>query len=173
MWMGGYLTHPEFRYVVWLRIGSYCVGRRYLFALLMLALIRLRLLRYKTGIQITPFTKIGKGLFIGHIGSIVINSAVEIGENCNIIQTCTIGVAYRKSGAPKIGDNVYIGPGSRIIGPVVIGNNVAIGANAVVTKSFPDNSVVAGVPAKLINTNGAEGYIYNYIDADGVLHPRV
>lgn len=98
----------------------------------------------------------------------------EIGENVNIIQTCTIGVAYRgdRGGVPTIGNNVYIGSGARIFGGIKIGNNVAIGVNSVVTKDVLDNSVVVGAPAKVISMSGSEGYIYSYIDADGVKHPR-
>ena len=64
-------------------------------------------------------------------------------------------------GFPELGDNVYIGPGAKVIGNVKIGNNVAIGANAVVTKSFPDDSVVVGIPARLISTKGSVGYCIN------------
>ena len=131
------------------------------------------MLRSKTGIQISPATKIGKGFYIGHWGSIVIN-VKEIGENVNIIQTCTIGVAYRgdRGGVPTIGNNVYIGSGARIFGDIKIGNNVAIGVNSVVTRDVIDNSVVVGAPAKVISMSGSEGYIYSYIDANGVKHPR-
>jgi serine O-acetyltransferase len=68
---------------------------------------------------------------------------------------------------PVIGDNVYIGPGAKIIGRVNMGSGVAIGANAVVTKDVPDNAVVVGVPAKVISYNGSKGYI-NKTDYDKV-----
>lgn len=81
-----------------------------------------------------------------------------IGENCNIGQGVTIGIAGRgeKKGVPQIGNKVYIAPGAKIIGKIIIGNNVMIGANSVVTKDVPDNAVVAGVPAKIISYKGWE-----------------
>lgn len=91
----------------------------------------------------------------------MINEAVSIGRNCNISQGVTLGQANRgkRKGAPIIGDNVYIGAGAKIIGKVKIGNNVAIGANCVVTKDIPDNAVVVGVPGKVISYEGSKYYI--------------
>lgn len=169
-----YIRRPEYRYIVWLRIAQYAKDRTTCILLWLYAVVRLQMIRNKTGIQISPNTRIGKGFFIGHFGSIVINPAVRIGECCNIIQTCTLGLAYRgkHQGVPYIGDRVYLGPGARLIGNVKIGNDVAIGANAVVTHSAPDNAVVAGVPAKVLSMEGSVCYVYNYIDKDGKLHPR-
>lgn len=87
----------------------------------------------------------GAGLYLGHYGTIVVNPDVRIGENCTIHVCANIGM-----GASIIGDNVYISPGVKIVKPVHIGNNVTIGANAVVNKDFPDNCVVASVPAKIV-----------------------
>ena len=72
-----------------------------------------------------------------------------------------VGQANRggNKGYPTIGDNVYIGPGAKIVGAVKVGNNVAIGANCVVTKDVPDNAVVVGVPGKIISYTGSEGYV--------------
>lgn len=109
--------------------------------------------------------KIGEGFYIGHWGQIFISSQAVIGDNCNISQGVTIGVSNRGDniGAPVIGDRVYIGPGVKIFGKVTIGNDVAIGANAVVTKDIPDNSVAVGIPARVISTEGSHGYIQNII----------
>jgi len=87
----------------------------------------------------------------GGIG-IVIHSRCKIGKRVILGQGITIGRALDPAGIPTIGDNVYISAGARIIGNVKVGNNVIIGANAVVTKDIPDNSIVAGVPAKIIRT---------------------
>lgn len=91
----------------------------------------------------------------------VINGAARIGENCRIHVGVNIGTAAGTNGqAPVIGNNVYIGPGAKLFGPIKIGNGVAIGANAVVNKSFEeDNVTLAGVPAKIINHTGSEGFL--------------
>ena len=117
---------------------------------------------YKYGIEISPKTEIDTGFYIGHFGGIV-NSSAKIGKNCNISQGVTIGMANRgkNRGVATIGDNVYIGPGAKIIGAVKIGDNVAIGANCVVTKDIPDNGVVVGIPGKVISLKGSAGYIGN------------
>lgn len=96
--------------------------------------------------------KIGKGTYCGYGGiGVVIHSDAEIGSNCMIGQHVTIGGGNSKyPGVPKIGNNVYISHGAIVFGGITIGNNVTIGANAVVTKPVPDNAVVAGVPAKIL-----------------------
>jgi serine O-acetyltransferase len=118
-------------------------------------------LTYKLGISIPPSTKIGSGFYIGHFGGIVVNSKSIIGKNCNISHGVTLGKANRgkNKGYPMLGDNIYIGPGAKIVGSVKIGNNVAIGANCVVTKNISDNSVVVGIPGKVISLEGSKGYI--------------
>lgn len=119
----------------------------------------------KYGIDIPYQTRIGSGFYIGHYSGIFVSGKVIIGKNCNISHGATIGETVRgkRMGCPTIGDNVYIGPGAKIIGGITIGNNVAVGANAVVTKNVPDNAVVVGIPAKVISRNGSAGYI-NFTD---------
>ena len=116
---------------------------------------------YKLGISIPPDTQIGSGFYIGHFGGIVVNRRCVIGKNCNISQGVTLGQANRgkNKGYPTLGDNVYIGPGAKIVGAVKIGNNVAIGANCVVTKDIPDDSVVVGIPGRIISKEGSKGYV--------------
>lgn len=92
---------------------------------------------------------IGGGLIIQHGFSTIIN-AEKIGNNCHVYQQVTIG--YNGTRSPVIGDNVRICCGAKVIGGINIGNNVVIGANAVVCKDVPDNVIVAGVPAKIIKT---------------------
>jgi serine O-acetyltransferase len=95
------------------------------------------------GIEIQYAAKIGPGFYVGHFGGITISGLAIIGSNANISQNITIGVSGQgdKRGVPVIGDNVYIAPGARVFGKIHIGNNVKIGANAVIHKSIPDNSI--------------------------------
>ncbi len=114
-----------------------------------------------TGISIDTRCEIGPGLNIGHFGGIFIHGDVKMGKFCNIGEGNTIGIAGRgeKRGSPVIGDFVYLGSGAKIIGKVHIGNHVAIGANAVVTKDIPDNAVAVGIPARVINFNSSRDFI--------------
>jgi len=125
----------------------------------------IRKLSYKFGFQIPVTTSIGEGFYIGHFGTIVINGNAKIGKYCNIAHSTTIGQANRGKlkGYPTIGDKVWIGTGSVIVGNIKIGNNVLIAPNSFVNIDVPDNSLVIGNPAKVINKeNPTEGYI-NYI----------
>ena len=129
------------------------------FSLLWIAYkLKYRKLSLKLGYSI-PCNVCGGGLALPHYGTIVINSGAKIGQNCRI-QTCVnIGATYGAKSAPVIGNNVYIGPGAKIIGEVTIADGVCIGAGAVVTKSITEpNTTWGGVPAKKISDN------YSHID---------
>lgn len=121
-----------------------------------------------TNIELPPQVTIGPGLFLPHTGYIVVASNVVIGEHCTLTQGVTIG--HRSGGSvsslagPVIGDRVYIGPGAVILGPISIGNDVLIGANAVVTRSVPDRAVVVGNPARVISMKGS----FDLIKYDGM-----
>lgn len=104
--------------------------------------------------SVVPYTcKIGNGskFAYGAIG-VVLHSRAVIGDRVIIGQGVTIGRQLDPDGVPTVGDDVYISAGARILGGIKIGNNVIIGANAVVIRDVPDNSVVAGVPAKVIKS---------------------
>lgn len=110
------------------------------------------------GVSISSETEIGPGLYIGHSGVIIIHQKVIIGKNLNIGQLVTIGErgAGHDDQVPVIGDNVYIGVGAKILGGIRIGNNVKIGANAVVVHNIPDDVTAVGIPAKIINSKRFE-----------------
>lgn len=112
------------------------------------------------GIHINVKAKIGKGLYIGHYGGIWIGP-VTIGDYCNLSQEVTIGIGGTGSarGLPVIGSRVFVGPGAKIFGKISIGDNVAIGANAVVSKDIPENAVVLGNPGRIVGYGGSEGLI--------------
>jgi len=115
-----------------------------------------------TGIDLPHKADLGKGLYINHFGGITLNPEVKIGEFCNLSPDITIGFGGRgdKQGCPTLGDRVFIGPGARIFGPITIGSDVAIGANAVVTKDLPEQAVAVGIPAKVINYKGAQDFVH-------------
>jgi serine O-acetyltransferase len=128
--------------------------------------ILLRHYSYKYGYQIPYNTKIGPGFFIGHFGTLVISDKASFGKNCNIAHCVTVGKASRGKlkGSPTIGDFVWIGTGSIIVGNIIIGNNVLIAPGAYVNFDVPDHSIVIGNPGKIINRqNPTDGYINNYI----------
>lgn len=128
--------------------------------------IVLRHFQIKYGFQIYPETEIGEGFYLGHWGSLVINPKAKIGRNCNIAQGVTIGQQNRgkNEGYPVIGDEVWIGANAVIVGNVNIGNNVLVAPNAYVNFDVPENSIVSGNPANIFsNENATVGYINNKI----------
>jgi serine O-acetyltransferase len=110
-----------------------------------------KVIEIATGISLDCNAKIGSGIYIGHFGQIFIHSDVEIGENLSLGQGVTIGtLGLGRRGAPKIGNNIYIGVGAKILGEIKIGDNVRIGANAVVIQDIPNGCTVVGIPGKII-----------------------
>ena len=115
------------------------------------SMIRFHRLRVKYGFSI-PLNVFGPGLSIAHRGTIVVNGNARIGKNCRIQESTTIGATNGNSSAPKLGDNIFIGSGARIIGDITIADDIAIGANALVCKDFLTPGItIAGVPAKKIS----------------------
>ena len=110
---------------------------------------KLRKLSYKTGFQIPPNT-CGKGLTIWHWGNIIINPHTQIGEFCTLNSNVLIGHKEEGQPAPQIGNNVFIGSGSKIIGDIKINDNVIIGPNTIIVKNIPKDAVVVGNPARII-----------------------
>ena len=113
--------------------------------------------RFLTGIEIHPKAKIGKNLFIDHGMGVVIGETSEIGDNVTIYHMVTLGGISPSIDSdnqrnvkrhPTLKDNVVVGSGAQVLGPVVVGKNAKIGANAVVTKGVPENAVMVGIPAK-------------------------
>lgn len=114
--------------------------------------LRLRYKRLSLRLGFTiPENVFGPGLSIAHYGTIIINQKARIGKNCRIHACVNIGASGGSSEAPQLGDNIYIAPGAKIYGNIALANNIAIGANAVVNKSFEEeNILIAGNPAKKI-----------------------
>ena len=132
------LCIPGFRYMYLLRKTS--KRRKYSISWLFFTFFLTRY-SYKYGFQISSTTEIGEGFYIGHFGTIVINKRAKIGRNCNIAHGVTIGQANRGKlkGCPTIGNNVWIGTGSVIVGNINIGSNVLIAPNSFVNINVDDN----------------------------------
>lgn len=162
-----YFKTPGFKYTCKIRFAKFCKTNRYWKILFPLAYLSYRHCMIKYGIGIPYTTTIGEGFYIGHFGGIIVNSNVVIGKNVNLSHGVTIGKgggdAGGGKGCPIIGDCVYIGPNSTIIGKITIGDNAAIGANAFVNKDVPGGFTVGGVPAKTISQKGAIDYIHNKV----------
>jgi serine O-acetyltransferase len=113
--------------------------------------------RFFTGIEIHPGAKIGKGFFIDHGMSVVIGETSEIGDNCVLFHNVTIGGTGKHKGKrhPTLGNNVLIGTGAILLGPINVGNNVKIGANTfIINHDVPDNCTVVGSPGRIVKLNG-------------------
>jgi len=113
--------------------------------------------RVLTGADIHPGATIGEHFFIDHATGVVIGETSEIGDNVSVYQGVTLGgvSTEKKKRHPTIRNNVVIGAGATILGPITIGDNVRVGAGSVVVKSVPPNSTVVGIPAKIVRRTGA------------------
>ena len=114
-----------------------------------------------TGIYLSPTAKIGPGLYIGHFGQVFVGMDCELGSNCNLSQEVTVGLAKRGGewGTPIIGDRVYLAPGCKVIGPIKLANGTVVGANAVMSRDSTEDSVWAGIPARVIGHTGSAEYM--------------
>ncbi len=128
----------------------------------LLAKVLSQISRFLTGIEIHPGAKIGKNLFIDHGMGVVIGETSEIGDNVTLYHCVTLGGISPSIQSenqrntkrhPTLKNNVIVGSGAQILGPILIDENAKIGANAVVTHDVPKNAVMVGIPARNINTN--------------------
>lgn len=156
----GGIRYCIYRYERLLRKNEYylnCKNKLFYKPYIMFLRLRFRKQSIKYGFEI-PLNCFGKGLSIAHIGPIIINGNVKIGENCRIHVGVNIGTAAGYADkTPILGNNIYIAPGVKIFGDIKIADNVVIGANAVVNKNIETSSVtIAGVPAKIIKYSGTD-----------------
>jgi serine O-acetyltransferase len=127
---------------------------------------------HKFGFQVPLMARIGKGLYIGHFGGLVIHQDAVIGENCNLAHGVTIGQTNRGSrqGCPTIGNRVWIGTGAVLVGRITVGDNVLIAPNSFVNFDVPPNSVVLGNPARVMPRDDATaGYIEFVLEPEAAL----
>ena len=159
--LGLILTYPGVKAVFFHRIANFfSIAKFHL-----VARIISQFSRFLTGIEIHPNAKIGKNLFIDHGMGVVIGETSDIGDNVTIYHMATLGGIAPSINSdnqrnvkrhPTLEDNVVVGSGAQILGPVVVGKNAKIGANAVVTKDVPENAVMVGIPAKNVGTASEE-----------------
>jgi len=118
-------------------------------------------INWATGIYLSPAAVIGPGLYIGHWGGIRVAAGVRLGARCNLSPMVILGTGVRdgRRGVPWIGDRVYVGAGAKVFGPVRVGDDAAIGANAVVCADVPDHVSVGGVPARVISHHGSGAHL--------------
>ena len=155
------LTYPGVKAVLFHQIAHFfCVAKFDL-----IARVISQFSRFLTGIEIHPKAKIGKNLFIDHGMGVVIGETSEIGENVTIYHSVTLGGISPSIDSdnqrdvkrhPTLKNNVVVGSGAQVLGPIVVGENAKIGANAVVTKDVPENAVMVGIPAKNVGTTTKE-----------------
>ena len=155
------LTYPGVKAIFFHKIANFFAIAKFD----LIARIISQLSRFLTGIEIHPKAKIGKNLFIDHGMGVVIGETSEIGDNVTIYHMVTLGGIAPSIDSdsqreikrhPTLMDNVVIGSGAQILGPVIIGKNAKVGANAVVTKNVPDNAVMIGIPARNVGTTSGE-----------------
>lgn len=153
------LTYPGVKAVILHRITNFfSVAKFHL-----IARIISQFSRFLTGIEIHPAAKIGKNFFVDHGMGVVIGETSEIGDNVTIYHMVTLGGISPSINSdnqrqvkrhPTLKDNVVIGSGAQVLGPITVGENAKVGANAVVTKDVPANAVMVGIPAKNVNKGG-------------------
>ena len=155
------LTYPGVKAIFFHKIANFF----YLAKFDLVARFISQLSRFLTGIEIHPGAKIGKNLFIDHGMGVVIGETSEIGDNVTIYHMATLGGISpsinsndqrNKKRHPTIEDDVVIGSGAQVLGPVTVGRCAKIGANAVITKDVPEKSVMVGIPAKNVGIADSE-----------------
>jgi serine O-acetyltransferase len=168
--ISAYLRDPGFRFTYYMRkVAHYSKNKKsiWIFAYLYNRVL-LHHYRFKYGFDISPTTKIGPGLYIGHFGGVVISPNAVLGANINIAQGVTIGAASRgpRTGAPTLEDRVWVGANAIIIGKVVIGHDALIAPGAYVNFDVPSMSIVLGNPGTVVSDAGSKGYVNRILPED-------
>lgn len=138
------ILYPGFHAIFFHRIAHFLYRKKLFFCARLVSQVS----RHITGIEIHPGAQIGKKLFIDHGMGVVIGETATVGDNCTIYHNSTLGGTGKDKlkRHPDLGNNVMVGSGAKVLGPIKIGNNVKIGANSVVLKEVPDNVTVVGIP---------------------------
>ena len=170
------LCYPGLHAVLWHKLSHALWGA----GLYLLARFSSHLARWATGIEIHPAAKLGRRLVIDHGMGVVIGETAEIGDDCYLYHQVTLGVARTQGGKrhPTIGNNVIIGAGAKVLGPITVGDNARVGSNAVVLDPVQADTTVVGIPARevdrsLVRDRGSRNRSFDPygIPCDGSLDP--
>jgi serine O-acetyltransferase len=168
------LCYPGLHAVLWHRFSHALWGAGFL----LLGRLSSHLARWVTGIEIHPAARLGRRLVIDHGMGVVIGETAEIGDDCYLYHQVTLGVARAQGGKrhPTVGNNVIIGAGAKVLGPITIGDNARVGSNAVVLDPVPPDTTVVGIPARAVDRmpvreRRVRGFDPYGIPCDGSLDP--
>lgn len=171
-----WLREPGFRFTWYLRKVAFYAERKRGLGLLPYAYHRLWLnhYRFRYGLDISPATSIGPGLYIGHFGGVVVSPFAVLGANVNIAKGATIGATSRgpRRGAPTLEDRVWVGANATIVGRIRIGQDALIAPGAYVNFDVPEGVVVLGNPGKVVSKGGSRGYVNNVMPGSASAEPR-
>jgi serine O-acetyltransferase len=147
-----FLCYPGFHAILMHRMAH----RLYQAGVPLLPRVLSQISRFMTGIEIHPGARIGRNFFIDHGMGVVIGETTEIGDNCLLYQGVTLGGTGKEKGKrhPTLGDHVVVGTGAKVLGNIVIGNHVRIGAGSVVIHPVPDDCTVVGIPGRIVKVRG-------------------
>lgn len=157
------LVERVFRHIVSLRVNAFLCSRPGLFARVLRMPALLYWYRARTlGFDVSPRADIGPGLYVApHPGGVVVHPDAHLGANCNLHHGVTIGRKHRgpRTGVPHIGDNVWIGPGAKLVGAITIGSGAVIGPNCVVADDVLPAAVLAMPRPEVLSSAGSNGYV--------------
>jgi len=160
------LLSPGFQAGAWYRIRHWLASDQKLrnplwWIVVVFELLMTRFIEIISGMELHPKAEIGPGLYMPHMGGIVVGEAVKVGCYCDIYHGVTLGYGGMDpyGGYPTIGDRVFIGAGAKVLGKITIGNDVIVGANAVVIQDASDRAILGGIPAQVMSEKGSFLYI--------------
>jgi serine O-acetyltransferase len=148
-WLAVFLWYPGLHAVMWHRLSHWLWRHEFW----LLGRFSSHIARWLTGIEIHPAAKIGSRLVIDHGMGVVIGETAEVGDDCYFYHQVTLGVARAIGGKrhPSVGNNVIIGAGAKVLGPIKVGDNARVGANSVVLEDVPSDTTVVGIPARPVD----------------------
>jgi serine O-acetyltransferase len=148
-WLAVFLCYPGLHAVMWHRLSHWLWQHEYWLP----GRFSSHIARWLTGIEIHPAAKIGRRLVIDHGMGVVIGETAEVGDDCYFYHQVTLGVARAIGGKrhPSVGNNVIIGAGAKVLGPIKVGDNARVGANSVVLEDVPSDTTVVGIPARPVD----------------------